>query len=106
MKIADFDALPISEYTGHPYDPEWGCQIQKPHKRRFRIFRMWKKPQPKQDHPRYFEVLTDIAESLSDEIDASTHEDILGMWKVYDQAEMERIVQEMMEDDWRVMKSS
>ncbi len=59
MKIADFDALPISEYTGHPYDPEWGCQIQKPHKRRFRLFRMWKKPQPKQDHPRDFEVLAD-----------------------------------------------
>jgi hypothetical protein len=58
----DFDSLPISEYTGLPYDPELIVYLGPNHarsKRKFRLFRKREKVQPKQEHVSLFEVLED-----------------------------------------------
>ncbi len=57
----DFDSLPISEYTGLPYDPElisYPYGPPKP-KRKFRLFQRREKPKPKQEHVTLFEALPD-----------------------------------------------
>jgi len=58
MQHIDFDSLPISKYTGLPYDPElisYPYGAPKP-KRKFRLFRRREKPRPKQEHVSAFEV--------------------------------------------------